>query len=40
MYATSRSGRCCLPDIYLNDIENNWVSFIDTYYGLYYDFSE
>ena len=31
---------CCLPDIYLNDIENNWESFIDTYYGQYYDFSE
>ena len=25
---------------YYDDLEGNWVSFIDTYYGEYYDFSE
>lgn len=29
-----------LEDKYLNDIENNWASFIDEYYGEYYDFSK
>lgn len=29
-----------LDEKYLNDLENNWKSFIDQYYGKYYDFSE
>ena len=29
-----------LDEKYLNDLENNWQSFIDQYYGKYYDFSE
>ena len=29
-----------LDEKYLNDLDNNWISFIDTYYGEYYDFSK
>ena len=29
-----------LPEKYINDLENNWTSFIDDYYGEYYDFSK
>ena len=29
-----------LPEKYINDLENNWTSFIDEYYGEYYDFSK
>lgn len=29
-----------LPEKYINDLENNWESFIDDYYGEYYDFSK
>ena len=29
-----------LDDKYMNDLDNNWESFIDTYFGEYYDFSQ
>lgn len=29
-----------LDDKYLNDLDNHWESFIDEYYGEYYDFSQ
>ena len=29
-----------LPEKYINDLESNWTSFIDQYYGEYYDFSK
>ena len=29
-----------LSEKYINDLENNWASFIDEYYGEYYDFSK
>lgn len=29
-----------LPEKYINDLENNWTSFIDEFYGEYYDFSK
>ena len=34
------AGPSCLDEKYLNDIEKNWISFIDTYYGEVYDFSK
>ena len=29
-----------IDQMYYDDLQGNWVSFIDTYYGEYYDFSE
>ena len=29
-----------LSEKYINDLESNWTSFIDQYYGEYYDFSK
>ena len=29
-----------LDEKYLTDLENNWQSFIEQYYGDYYDFSK
>lgn len=40
MYSGTLAGSSCLEDRYLNDIDNNWISFIDTYYGEIYDFSK
>lgn len=40
LYSGTLAGPSCLNKKYLNDIENNWNSFIDTYYGKYYDFSK
>ena len=33
-------GTMCLKEEYLTDIEANWMSFIDTYYGDIYDFDK
>lgn len=40
LYSGTLAGPSCLEEKYLNDIENNWKSFIDTYYGEIYDFSK
>ena len=40
LYSGTLSGPSCLEQKYLDDIENNWKSFIDTYFGKYYDFGE
>jgi hypothetical protein len=40
LYAGTLAGPSCLEEKYLNDIDNNWMSFIDTYYGEYFDFSK
>jgi len=40
LYSGTLAGPSCLDEKYLNDLDNNWISFIDTYYGEYYDFSK
>ena len=40
MDSLTMSGSYCLEDKYLNDIEGNWNSFIDQYFGEIYDFSK
>ena len=40
MYSGTLAGPSCLEERFLNDIENNFSDFIDTYYGQYYDFNE
>ena len=38
-YSETLTRPSCLDEKYLEDIEGNWKSFIDQYYGEYYDFS-
>lgn len=33
------AGPSCIDEKYINNIEENWTSFIDQYYGKYYNFS-
>lgn len=34
------AGPSCLDQKYIDDIEGNWMDFIDQFYGEYYDFSK
>ncbi|MBQ7344100.1 MAG: hypothetical protein IJW53_05005 [Clostridia bacterium] len=40
MYSGTLRGGSCLEKRYLDDIDGNWISFLDTYYGEVYDFSK
>lgn len=40
LYSGTLAGPSCLEEKYLNDIDNNFISFLDTYYGELYDFSK
>lgn len=40
LYSTTLAGPSCLEEKYLADIDDNWIEFIDTYYGEVYDFGK
>ncbi len=38
LYSGTLAGPSCLEEKYLEDIEGNWISFMEQYYGDFYDF--